>query len=84
MSMLLAEALEQVELDAGKTYCCRVKGQWVEVRVLQEPALLAKPFTASDVMLDPWVDLPGIAATHRVTAPRRVSLPFEVPQIPSD
>ena len=85
MSMPLAEALEQVELDPGRTYCCQVKGRLVEVRVHPiEPPQLAKPFDEADVMLDPWVDLPGIAAIHRQASPRRVSLPFDPPQIPSD
>lgn len=85
MSMPLVEALEQVDLHAGRTYCCRVKGRLVEVRVHPiGPPQLAKPLSEADVMLDPWVDLPGIGATHHVTAPRRVSLPFDVPRIPSD
>ena len=85
MSMPLAEALEQVDLNPGSIYCCQVKGRWVEVRVLdQPPPQLAKPFTESDVMLDPWFELPDIAANHRQTVTRRVRLPFDVPEIPSE
>jgi hypothetical protein len=34
MSIPLAEALDQVDLKAGRVYRCRVKGYWVELRVL--------------------------------------------------
>ena len=55
MSVPLAEALEQVDLNVGSTYCCLVKGRWVEVRVLAvEPPRMAKPLIPSDVRLDPW------------------------------
>ena len=37
MATSLMEALESVELAAGQTYRCQVRGQLVEVRVL-EPA----------------------------------------------
>lgn len=85
MSMPLAEALEQVDLDVGGTYCCRVKGRWVEVRVLQgEPAGLAKSFKESDVLLDPWFELPGIGAVKHCPARSGIDLPFDVPNIPSD
>lgn len=81
--MPLAEALEQVDLDVGRTYCCQVKGRWVQVRVLEsEPPRLAKPYSASDMMLDPWVELPGAMPVHIRAIRRDVHLPFDVPSIP--
>ena len=83
--MPLAEALEQVQLDPGSTYCCRVKGRWVEVRVLEgEPPCLAKPFEASDERLDPSVELPGTTADRRCEVRRGLLLAFDVPNIPSE
>lgn len=38
MSMTLAEALEQVHLEPGRTYRERVDGKTVEVRVIADPA----------------------------------------------
>lgn len=85
MSMPLAEALEQVELAPGSTYCCRVKGRWVEVRVLEgEPPRLAKPFTTSDERLDPRVELPSTTADGRCEVRRGLVLGFDVPTIPSE
>lgn len=80
MSMQLAQALSQIELVPG-TYCCQVKGHWIEIHVRKDQPLLAKPFDECDVMLDPWVDLPDIPATHRQKVTRRVSIPFDIPQI---
>jgi hypothetical protein len=59
MSLTLAEALGLVDLEAGKVYRCRVKGHWVERRVLgpvedRPPA----PLDEADVRLDPWADFP--------------------------
>jgi len=85
MSLTLAEALGQVDLETGRVYRCRVKGQWVELRVLGpvvEPPL-AK-FDESDVMLDPWVEFPPPAAVARITG-RFTTPPLpDVPAIPSD
>jgi hypothetical protein len=83
MSMPLAEALEQVDLDAGSVYRCQVKGRWVKVRVFTtEPPGLAKPFVASDVMIDPWVELPGVSFVRRFPARRGLDFSFDVPNIP--
>ena len=37
MSVSLAEALEKVELEPGRTYRCRVRGMCVELYVFPEP-----------------------------------------------
>lgn len=85
MSLPLAEALEQVDLDPGNIYRCQVKGRWVEVRVLgSEPLGLAKPFVASDVMIDPWVQLPGVSLLRRFPARRGRGFSFDVPSIPDE
>ena len=85
MAVPLAEALEQVDLDAGSTYCCRVKGRWIEVRVLAaEPPGLAKPLTSSDVRLDPWIELPGATSLHRCRVRRGFDLTFDIPNVPTE
>ena len=60
MGISLADALRQVELQAGRVYQCRIGGLSIEVRVEQTPNdLLPAPMAESDVMLDPWTDLPA-------------------------
>jgi hypothetical protein len=59
MSISLVEALGQLELEAGRVYRCRVKGHWVELRVLEKAQVeLSTIYDDSDVMLDPWVEFP--------------------------
>ena len=84
MSVPLTEALEHVDLQPGKSYSCRVKDLWVEVRVRSAEPELAARFDESDVMLDPWVEFPD-------PAPVRISRPTlgppdppDIPFIPSD
>jgi len=60
MSTSLAEALRDVELESGRTYRCRVKEFWVELRVLgpaaePQPAMISE----SDIRLDTWTELPA-------------------------
>jgi hypothetical protein len=83
MSIPLTEALSQVALTPG-TYCCHVKGHWVEVRVLKEQPTLAKPFDEADVMLDPWFELPGLNATKRCQVRAGLELTVDVPEIPAE
>ena len=67
MSLSLVEALEQVDLEAGRVYVCEVKGHKVELRVLKSPDPRNLPvFDESDVMLDPWVELPQPTAKFSV------------------
>jgi hypothetical protein len=85
MQTALADALAQLDLKPGKAYRCQVKGQWVELRVLDNnPPGLAKPYSEADVMLDPWVELPGPAAAVKVTAKAGKPPPFDIPYIPED
>jgi hypothetical protein len=85
MSMTLVEALGQVDLQEGQVYRCHVNGHWVELRVLKpEEARPVARFDESDVMLDPWVELPRPTSKLTVRA-RRGTLPLpDVPEIPAD
>jgi len=85
MSMLLADALAQVDLEAGRVYRCEVKGRKVEVRVLEDvpAAMLPAPLVESDVMLDPWVELPLPSGTLKVMA-NLGALPQDIPVIPAE
>jgi hypothetical protein len=81
MSIQLAEALQQVELETGKTYRCEIRGRWVEVRVLDlkpEPSALAE----SDVMLEPWVKLPRPAPVAQGRSTLGEPRPLRVPELP--
>jgi len=85
MTIALVDALAQVELEPGKTYRCQVNGHLVELRVLDgKPAGLAKPYSESDVMLDPWVELPRPAPSTIVPARPGKPLRFDIPEIPED
>ena len=85
MSMPLADALAQVDLEAGRVYRCEVKGRQVEVRVLEEvPAsMLPAPLVEADVMLDPWVEFPLPSGTFKVLA-KLDALPPDVPGMPPE
>ena len=76
MSLSIAEALEQVELEPGRIYSCQVKGHWVELRVLepsQDPR--SSLIDESDIMLDSWVELPRPTSGIYVRA-KRGTLPL--------
>jgi len=85
MSMPLADALAQVDLEAGRVYCCEVKGRKVEVRVLEEvPAsMLPAPLSEADIMLDPWVEFPLPSGTFKVLA-KLGAVPTDVPGMPTE
>lgn len=85
MSMLLADALAQVDLEAGRVYRCKVKGRKVEVRVLEDvpAAMVPAPLVEAEVMLDPWVELPLPSGTFKVLA-NLGALPPDVPVIPAE
>jgi hypothetical protein len=86
MSMGLADALAQVELEAGRVYRCEVKGRKVEVRVLEEvsAALLPAPLAESDIRLEPWVEFPLPSGTFNVLAKLGPLLSPEIPEIPAE
>ncbi len=82
MGVSLAEALGQVDLEAGQVYRCEVNGHRVELRVLE-------PDRAIEVddpgpMIEPWAELPLPAPVARVR-PRLGRLPDpDIPEIPED
>jgi hypothetical protein len=82
MSVPLAEALSQVELEEGRTYQCEVKGRRVVVRVLKElpRSMLPAPIVESDIMLDPWFELPtpkgGKIIVAKLGPPPRPDIPI--------
>jgi hypothetical protein len=85
MSLTLVEALGQVDLEEGQVYHCQVNGHWVELRVLAPgEAPQSTGIDESDVMLDPWVELPSpppIAYFKATLGP--LPLP-DAPEIPQD
>jgi hypothetical protein len=86
MSDLLVQALEQMRLKPGQTYRYPVKGGIVELRFLDTlpPEMMPAPLVESDIMLDPWVELPEPEGGVTVIAtPGEMPLP-DVPDIPTD
>ena len=84
MGVSLAEALGQVDLEAGQVYRCQVKGRWVELRVLGPVDLGPPCFDVSDVMLDPWVEFPLPESGISVVGEFGPLPPPDVPEIPGD
>ncbi len=85
MSLSLVEALGLVELEAGRVYRCSVKGQWVELRVLGASEVPpASIFDESDVMIDPWVELPQPTSLFSVVGEFGPPPMPDVPEIPDD
>jgi hypothetical protein len=84
MGVSLAEALGQVDLDAGRVYRCQVKGRWVELRVLDPVEGGPSRWDGSDVMLDPWVEFPLPAPSVTVVGKFGPLPPPDVPEIPRD
>jgi hypothetical protein len=88
MSLSLAEALQQVDLDfeVGRRYRCEVQGKVVELRVLDQLPAGSSGIDASDVMLDPWVEFPPPQSDRRIRVRLRpdARLPVDVPEIPQD
>ena len=83
MSISLQEALKQVELRAGETYRCQVNGFQVEVRVTAEDAEPDSLIPESDIMLEPWVELPLPPGGIIVKAKPGKLPPPDIPEIPS-
>ena len=85
MSVSLTEALGQVDLEPGQVYRCNVNGHQVELRVLDEPRERgASSIDESDIMLDPWVELPRPQGGTRVLSRFGPLPPPDVPEIPDD
>jgi hypothetical protein len=88
MSLTLVEALGQVDLQEGHVYRCHVNGHWVELRVLAPGEVSpATGIDESDVMLDPWVELPAptpIASYKATFGPLPLPDPPEIPEDEDD
>jgi hypothetical protein len=88
MSISLVDALEDVELEAGQTYRCEVRGHQVELHVLAAPTVNRRndstALSDDDVMLDAWCELPRPPVIRRVIAKRVDQLPFDIPHIPPE
>ena len=87
MSISLVDALEDVELEAGQTYRCEVRGQQIDLHVLTAPPAEHRDESTlceRDVMLDAWCELPRPPVIRRVAAKRVEQLPFDIPQIPEE
>jgi hypothetical protein len=85
MPISLTDALQQVNLEVGRVYQCHVGGLFVEVRVEASGlGLLPTPIEPSDVMLDPWTDLPSPLPQRILEAMPATSLRPDAPLIPSD
>ena len=83
--MTLAEALSQVELETGRTYDCVVNGKRVIVRVAPRSAIAPSArYDESDVMLDPWCELPPQGKRIPGGNVRIGKLPIDIPHIPQD
>jgi hypothetical protein len=84
MGVSLAEASGQVDLEAGQVYRCPVKGRWVELRVWDPVQGSPSRWDESDVMLDPWAELPLPASGITGVGEFGPFPPPDVPEIPRD
>ena len=82
MSISLADALRQVDLQGGRVYQCQVGRFRVELRIEETPpSLLPAPLQSTDVMLNPWTDLP---APESIAVVQAMPGPPVLPDLPSD
>ena len=85
MTIALADALQEVKLEAGRIYQCRVGALFVEVRVEARGfGPLPTPIEVSDVMLDPWTDLPAPPPQRLLEAMPAAPVRPDAPLIASD
>jgi hypothetical protein len=83
--MTLSEALAQVDLEEGHTYDCVVNGKRVTVRVAPRSAIAPSArYDESDVMLDPWCELPPQGKPIPNVTVRWGELPIDIPEIPAE
>jgi hypothetical protein len=80
MSVSLADALRQVDLQSGHVYRETVNGRTVEVRVLDDAPT---PELADRVMREQWVELPFDAVGTVRARAGTMPLP-DPPAIPAD
>jgi hypothetical protein len=56
MSVTLAEALQEVDLEPGQKYRLQVRGRWIELQVLDEAT--TQPRVEAEGPISAWVDFP--------------------------
>ena len=83
MSISLAEALQQVPLEAGKTYRCQTREHVIEVRVLKRAAE-ASALPEADIMLEAWVELPHPPSVGLSRSTLGQPRPPMMPDIPTE
>jgi hypothetical protein len=85
MSISLTDALRQVDLRGGEVYRCQVGRFRVEVRVEDTaPHCLPDRLESSDIMLDPWTDLPAPRPIAMVQATPAPPVLPDFPEFPAD
>ena len=85
MSISIADALRQVDLRAGGVYQCQIGRFRVEVRVEEtNSALLPTSLESSDIMLDPWTDLPAPQAVAVLPVLPGIPVLPDIPDLPTD
>ena len=75
-----------MNLQPGQTYRCQVNGRQVVVRMLEDvpPEMMPAPLVESDIMLDPWVELPAPEPTFQVRVVPAELPPPDLPDIPAE
>jgi hypothetical protein len=84
MSVSLADALREVELVPGHVYYCEVGGQRVELRVLPSRTNEPVSIPESEILLEPWIELPEPPPTRIGVSRKGVSPSPDVPDIPTE
>lgn len=83
--MTITEALAQVDLEPGRTYDCVVNGKSVTVRVAPRSSIAPSArYDESDVMLDPWCELPSQGKPIPNVTVKWGKLPIDIPIFPAD
>lgn len=85
MSISLTDALREVDLRGGRVYRCQVGRLRFEVRVEETTGQsVPVPLELSDVMLDPWTDLPAPQSIAILQATPAPPLLPDLPDLPPD
>jgi len=63
--MTLAEALQNVELESGRTYQVWVRDKLIQVRVVTSDRMpLARPIEGDEMIVESSLDIPGPVPTN--------------------
>ncbi|HTU17974.1 MAG TPA: hypothetical protein VMG10_07915 [Gemmataceae bacterium] len=86
MNASLVEVFQKLHLEPG-TYHVHVNGYDVEIQVVKRKVaapIVAAKYDEADVMLDPWVELPGLKPVGTVVAQFAPPSPPDIPEIPTE